>query len=48
MAKLMAEMTIKIHPEMSEEGKAMLRQMIREELRAYLLEVYQTIPLIHA
>jgi hypothetical protein len=32
MAQLHAEMTIKIHPEMTEEGREMLRQMIREEL----------------
>jgi hypothetical protein len=36
MAQLVAEMTIKIYPEMTEEGKALLRQMIREEIAAYI------------
>jgi hypothetical protein len=36
MAQLHAEMTLKIHPEMTEEGKELIRQMIREEIAAYI------------
>ena len=38
MAKLEAEMTVKITPEMSEEAKAFIRDLVREEVRKALQE----------
>lgn len=42
MANLVAEMTVKIHPEMTEAGKDLLRQMVREEVEAYMRNLFRT------